>query len=781
MPDLSQDGITHIKKFKVQLVKSRKKRYVHFVANHDWTGFKQDYFAVGTSAGEFLTDSSLVNHIAALQGDNPKALSLWSRYEAIGGLDEHTFDGKVIKLLRNYAKISIKLGEQINADPQKTFTLESYALCNVSDRGSVVPFITHGYEIEFPFSPSKASEPFGTKLYQDEHNILNGMEQLSFISSEKPYYLFERDNVQAEKKTYIIIRGQRVNTLTGIHGTRYYKIDLISRKQTGPQEFNKGISSYFPFIRNKHYIVNIGRIDSDGYATLEEAVQAPAGNNIFADTQLEDFKKISDGNFFLSVDPIQLVIVKPGTYSFNTFYSATEGNKLVKFYPSWDAVDTQTPEAGYTYIAGSDPFMGRLTKTDTGFEIEVKDIPNDATKFYDIEVVALRKYNGVPVDGITGATAPLARKVRISINQPYPFRGKITSGETADTRNLTFRVYEEDLIPKTLFPFPVYIKADGLTPINKSGIHNMTIEQIKNPTTGKIEVLYKYMVQESDQQAGTVTIPFKVNNPDFGSGTITLKAEYYQNQLIPNDKIIYYNARLNLMYEKPIGYSTSSTYVPNAADFVFKIYDKELTKQSLADDYKISFEPSGNGDGMFSISLPQTLYEAYKGKSLTITAKERFAPTDIGYVEYTFTKTMTVAEWMKGYSVETSTPDTNYVWDFSTIAVSIVGRLYYYSWQGSYKVFKNIPPTQQPMYYGNNSFYDLDYYDKVDISSDFVCNQTASYNHDGDPYFKFTLNSTNMDAFKTKTYLMLWYGPEAHQAKTLSELESRPYYEIEIK
>ncbi|MBR8706193.1 fimbrial protein [Bacteroides pyogenes] len=797
LPDLSQDHITKIKKFTVSLVKSSKKRYVHFVANHNWTGFKQDYFAVGTSAGEFMTDKSLVDTVSELEDNQPTNLALWSRYETENdkGLDENTFNGKVVKLLRNYAKVTIKMTADINTkDPSKTFQLESYTLCNLSDRGSIAPFVTHGYEIAFPFSPSEASEPIETKLHNDEQQITQNTD-LALISSSKPYYIFERDNVRAQKKTYMIIKGRRDNNTTGVHDTRYYKIDLIRRKQVDSDnpDDKKGINTYFPFIRNKHYIVNIEGINSDGYATLREAIEAPAGNNVFADTKLEDFEQISDGTFSLSIDPIQLVIVKRGTYPFNVFYSATDGNRHIKYYPSWNVKDAMssswspngnTPEAGYEYTEGTDAFMAGLKKTDNGFEIEVKDIPSDATKFYEIEVVALRQHDGQFVDGVTGATPPLTRKVKIKLNSPYPFNAKLEDTDLQTTHNLTFQVYEQDLIPKALLPFPVYIKAEGLTPVNASGKQNVTIERIKNPETGKIEIFYKYMVQESDQTVGKASIPFKVNNPDFGSGTITLTSEFYQDQIINNNKVSYYNAKLDLRYKKPIGYTTSITEIPNTADFVFKINNKDFTSRSLAENYNIFFASSGNNHAIFTMSMPKKIYDAQKNTPLTISSVEHYAPTNMGYVKYTFSKTLTVAEWMK-YYVENEKPYTsNFVWDFTTTEVEIKGRVYYFSWSGAEQIFFQKPSTTQ-YFYGNDLQWSK--YNEIDLSSDFKVEDKYEYDDRGSAYYNFILKSTNMDAFTKRSYLLLmyegydWSGYIGKAYSDLRRLESKPMYEMQVK
>lgn len=61
LPDAKRDGITQIRKFQKQPYTRVVYRVIHFVANHDWSGFPQDYFAQGhCSAGEFMTHPTMV-------------------------------------------------------------------------------------------------------------------------------------------------------------------------------------------------------------------------------------------------------------------------------------------------------------------------------------------------------------------------------------------------------------------------------------------------------------------------------------------------------------------------------------------------------------------------------------------------------------------------------------------------------------------------------------------------------------------------------------------------
>ena len=161
------------------------------------------------------------------------------------------------------------------------------------------------------------------------------------------------------------------------------------------------VSAYFPILRNRHYQVNIASVNSDGFATIAEAIQAPAGNNVFSSVELKDFEHVSDGEGSLVVSPIQQILVKPGTYSFSTSFTSGTNDNLrdyLRYYPTWDVA--------------TDNYLGALTETPDGFTVEVKAIPPDAVLDYKVEVAALRHTSGSYVDGFSGATTPILRQVR---------------------------------------------------------------------------------------------------------------------------------------------------------------------------------------------------------------------------------------------------------------------------------------------------------------------------------------------------------------------------------
>ncbi|MBR8774354.1 hypothetical protein IX306_001481 [Porphyromonas levii] len=758
LPDHDQAEVKKIRLFKVSLISSSKKRYVHFVANHDWTGFTQDYYAVGTSAGELLTTSSLVNTVEDLWGSDPKKLALWSIVEA-DQLNEDTFKQRVVKLLRNYSKVTVNTTKLDDVNTiSEAFVMQSFAICNVYDRGTVAPFVTSGYAFEFPYDPPTSTTPVDVKIVNDEDAVKDDPASLTLINKNDPYFLFEKDNTKPYKRSYLIIKGTRTNTATGVNETRYYKVDLV-KSMVGER-----VAAYFPIIRNKHYVVNINGVTSDGFKTIQEAIDSPAGNNVFADVKLQDFQKISDGTSTLLVDPIQLVVVKPGIYTINANYlvTNTDGYDHLKYYPSWDAIpDTINAESGYIFLNGNDPYFGALTKVKEGFTFEVKAIPEYGSKLYGIDVVALRVHDGTDVDGVAGATTPITRRVRITVNAPYLFHAELLPADANGIRNLTFRVYEEDMIPKTLFPFEVLIKASGLTPVN-SGDKNVTVEYIKDPITGNVEMYYKYKVQLADQVNGKATIPFKVNNNTEGPGDITLKSQFYQDQTIYNSNVPRDANKLYMSYNKPMGYYISPRSVPTSSPFLLDFQGQSYSQAEFLSKFNINLESTGV-DGYFDITAPEATKNKYLNESLTITSYQTI-PSNYGAVRYTFTKTMTVGEWFS--QVGTTT--------FDTTRVQIKGRVYY---NYGYNNYSNVKPADTYEFYATSlSGYAV----SIDLTSDFSIEYTPRRNDAGIPYFNFYLDSTNMKAFTDMGYLYLNYPNYSYgnDGKLFTNFESQQYLEI---
>ena len=118
------DGVV-VRKFKVVLLSSDKKRSIHFVANYDnWENFPATHEILHTDEGSVIPRMKSAG------------TTYWGRFD-FNMLEETSFDNKRFPLLRNKAKIVVELDLITDALP---FQIFEYAVYNAPALGTVAPF-----------------------------------------------------------------------------------------------------------------------------------------------------------------------------------------------------------------------------------------------------------------------------------------------------------------------------------------------------------------------------------------------------------------------------------------------------------------------------------------------------------------------------------------------------------------------------------------------------------------------------------------------------------------
>lgn len=699
LPDGKKGTITKIKHFTATFIQSDKPRYLHFIANYDWSGQKQDYFLVGNSAGAIIPN--LTTRIETANGNNPtKAFDpMWAQVR-LTQLDGQSLQGKVIKLLRCHAKVTVT-----NAAPAKDgFELTGFAACNVHRSGTVAPFVMDNYSFVFPYAPTKATIP------PDVETILNN-EPTHIVPANTEFKIFEHQN-DSDKKVFLIIRGNK-KLKNGTTAERYYKVDFVAKRTAN----NAGTDRVLPIIRNNHYKVTITAVNSDGYATMAEAIAAPAHNNIFSSIELQEFTQVSDEMFTLKTDPVQILIVRPGTYNFNTQFAITSSDYRFKPYKGAGTPSGAKYLRYYKRWSDHDAYMGALTPQeisarsgdDDHFSVEVKKIPSDAIAHYTIEVAALRTYDplhnpGEPgftpqytyqkTDGTepSGATTPLIRNVEITIRKPLLFNTDLVddpASSKVEDRLLEFDLYSN--LPTSVFPFEVLIEAPDLSPRNNGSMENITI--VKRGS----KIYYRYIVKADSytRHNGRVSIPMVVNDvsKDF-EHTIILSAPYYETETIYPKSSKVLSKLLNFYFKVP-GTASTRRVMPSTSQF------KE--KGSTIPSGVYHLEPTAS-DGQFKLIYDKTKAPANLNQPLTLESVYQVS-SDYGYISFTVRATKTLKEWV--------TQDQH---DFTATSVEIKGVLLHYS-NGVY--YRRPTTPYAPFWRGYNeatSSYD-DISNRVNISA----------------------------------------------------------------
>ena len=692
LPDGKKGSIQTIKSFTATFIQSDKPRYLHFVANYDWTGQTQDYFLVGNSAGAIIPN--LTTSIESANGNNGKTKAfdpMWAQVK-LNKLDGQSLQGKVVKLLRCHAKVTV-----VNKAPATNgFKLTGFTACNVHKSGTVAPFVMDNYAFAFPYAPTKATTPPDVEVIPNDNPA-------HIVPADAEFRLFEHQN-NGDKKVFLIIRGEK-QLKNGTKATRYYKVDFVAKRT----EENIVSDRVLPIIRNNHYKVTITAVNSDGYATMAEAIAAPAHNNIFSSIELQEFTQVSDEMFTLKTDPVQILIVRPGTYNFNTSFAITNSDYRFKPYGGGTGAGS-----GAQYIryykrwSDHDAYMGALKQTDVStrsgnddhFSVEVKDIPSDAVERYSIEVAGLRSYapdDNPPanpkdlytyerVDGksVTGATNPLIRNVEITIRKPLLFKAKLVDGAQgqAGDKLLEFDLYKN--LPKGIFPFEVLIEAPDLSPRNTKGnTENLTI--VKRGS----KVYYRYIVKTDsyDRHNGRVRIPVLVNDGTTSpKHDIVLSSPYYETETIYSSASPYKSKPIRLYFKEP-GTSNTKRPMPSTSRF---------TQKGNAVPQGTYYIQATNTDGLFYLTYDKTKAPANLDQSVTIKSVYQ-ARSEYGYIAFTISATKTLREWVASEEHE-----------FTATSVEVKGQLLHYANGGYYE-----HPNAQPYW----NIYDDDPGRYVDISN----------------------------------------------------------------
>lgn len=642
LPDGKKGSITMIKSFKATFIQSDKPRYLHFVANYDWTGQTQDYFLVGNSAGAIIPN--LTTSLESANGNNGKTKAfdpMWAQVK-LDKLDGQSLQGKVVKLLRCHAKVTV-----VNKAPATNgFKLTGFTACNVHKSGTVAPFVMDNYAFAFPYAPTKATTPPDVEVIPNDNPAY-------IVPADAELRLFEHQN-NGDKKVFLIIRGEKL-LKNGSTATRYYKVDFVAKRT----EENIISDRVLPIIRNNHYKVTITAVNSDGYATMAEAIAAPAHNNIFSSIELQEFTQVSDEMFTLKADPVQILIVRPGTYDFNTAFAITNSDYRFKPYESATGAGFGAQYLRYyKRWSDNDFYMGALTQTEVSrrsgnedhFTVEVKNIPSDAVERYSIEVAGLRSYapDDTPptnpkdlytyerVDGkpVTGATNPLIRNVEITIRKPLLFKAKLvkdTQGQPGD-KLLEFDLHSN--LPKGIFPFEVLIEAPDLSPRNTKGnTENLTIVK-----RGR-KVYYRYIVKTDsyDRHNGRVRIPVLVNDGTTSpSHDIVLSSPYYDTETIYPSASTYKSKPIRLYFKEP-GTSNTRRPMPSTSPF---------TQKGDAIPQGTYYIQATNTDGQFYLTYDTKKAPAKLDQQVTIKSVYQVR-SEYGYISFTVSATKTLQEWVE--------------------------------------------------------------------------------------------------------------------------------------
>lgn len=276
--------------FKVTLRKTEKERIIHFIANcpveqiqygHESDIISNLYVTRGSQMETAYWYRTEVWYIKTVENSNVLVPEVADKF-------------KCVPLLRNYASITV-----LDGVDDKVFNMESYAVYNTIDRGTVAPYNIEAHGFQSFIGADNALLPYATlrDTYKYYGHALPSailkttLSDSDFIAPDEPTYMYERkvsvragaEHQWSESPPHIIIKGRYNNAAA----YSYYKVDLL--------RYDNNKSYYYNILRNFKYTFTIKEVAGPGYPTLAEAMSNPAGNNLAGATDTQGFTNVSDG------------------------------------------------------------------------------------------------------------------------------------------------------------------------------------------------------------------------------------------------------------------------------------------------------------------------------------------------------------------------------------------------------------------------------------------------------------------------------------------------------
>lgn len=456
-------------------------RIIHFVGNQNSNLLDAEMFTN-------RTEDEIQDNMVGASG----MIIYWSRFVFAndGGHQQqlaNANNGEGIKLIRNQAKITVE-----NPTDNGFIEIRGWDVTNI-----------HAYGTTAPYHPEKRFPTDGTNFEwatsEDFVTIPNNRAKLSDITdvnSKPDAYIFEHENSFYDPVN-VIIKGKPV----GSNEELYYRVMIID--ETGEQLMIR---------RNHHYKLNItGRL-TYGSKTFEEALTAPATNNIWV-AVADWVNEVSYNGVTLSVDETSIVLGEDqaGTklelgYDITSTTSLTDADKAEVRWMDGNTVAAHN--FNHTFTTNGNSGRGVVT-------IQLLEMGNNAM----LEGTLIVK------------TGRLQRAIRVVLIKTQKFTPvwaatQIYGGETGELATCKFTIPED--FP--FFPFNVYVSVNSL--------------DVRSATTGRVlpvvrkgdegwygkdnDLGYKYVYTVTEPGTQRLYLHSILEHENGGKDYITLEAEHFQ-------------------------------------------------------------------------------------------------------------------------------------------------------------------------------------------------------------------------------------------------------------
>ena len=463
---------THSTKGTFTAVIPEETHRIHFIANQNSNLYDEEKFR-GKGEADVL---------AAMEGASGMMI-YWARFEKDESLsttisEQLTALPNGVQLLRNQAKVSIA---NWNND---YLIVKGFVTTNRQAFGTVAPF--HPEEgFVWPGSEPFVTMPSNMSLLSD----------ITDIDTKSEDYIFESEN-DSENPISVIIKGH----LPGSTEELYYRIVLID--DNGDRILIR---------RNHSYVINIVGKLSYGQPTFEQALSAPASNNVWVSVD-SWVNEIEDDNYILSVDKTYVVLDE-----------SEAGTTMDLHY-------TVTPKGGAAMSDAEVRWTGTNTVANHTFADKTFDTSTGEGK---ITIQLLPMTNATRQQGtLLIKKGRLQRTVDIIVIKTQLFTPswvgtQIFGGTTGEFVTLKFTVPES--CPEELYPFDVLISVNSLDIRAASGM-SLPVVRKGEPDYGEYdnEYGYKYIYTVTKPGAQRLYFHTILTHADGESQNITIEAKYFE-------------------------------------------------------------------------------------------------------------------------------------------------------------------------------------------------------------------------------------------------------------
>ncbi len=478
-------------------------RRIHFVANQNMTDFRESMFFNKTEA-----------ETMALMEGSAGQMIYWARFacpvidpsqdtvtETIDKvLAKHLETEGSIKMLRNHAKITV-------GNPTNEFIeITGMAVYNGYVFGTVAPYDpVNGYNFTL--------EDWRNGNYVTIPSRDAKQTDIPAVTSNTHQYIFEHDN-RIDDPVSVILRGHAPGQ--DASSDLYYRV-MIYDNSTG---------EFLPVRRNHDYILTIQGELSFGQSTFDEALTAPATNNVWISIS-DDVKEVEDNNYRLSVKETFIVKTSEDV--------ATHKSMYVNY--------TLTAKGNNTLTTADQPSVTWLDNTLAAQEFRQNEFTVTGKEGVGNIAIALRDLGSSErLEGtLLVKYKNLQRKVKlILIKQQTFIPSWISSGiyggndasELLSRAHVTLLFTIPETCPAELFPMNVYITADELDIRNASG---MVLPVVRNGDAewhqskdGPEKADYKFVY--TVEQPGPHRVYFEniLTHSETEYGTVYIEAPYFK-------------------------------------------------------------------------------------------------------------------------------------------------------------------------------------------------------------------------------------------------------------